>query len=99
MKRMMSAKKIQRSTRPGSVRVVAAAPGSLFAASSVPHAPLISVVEVLHEVEEQRRREREAVDAIQDPAVTGNQRPGVLHAEIALQRGDRDVSDESTHTE
>src|SRR5215510_10680489 len=53
----------------------------------------VQAVEPAHHVEEQGAGEDQAVDAVEDAAVTGDQDAHVLHADVALDEADREVAE------
>src|SRR5262245_29448966 len=58
-----------------------------------------SIVEIPQDVEEQRRRVGEAVEAVEDAAMAGQHGAAVLDAEVALDGGDGDIADETRRAE
>src|SRR3954471_4418825 len=60
---------------------------------------LIHVVEPAHHMKEQRPREDQTVDAIEQPAMTGNERSHVLQPDIPFDHADREISQLSTNAD
>ncbi len=50
-------------------------------------------MQVIEEVEEQRRRNGEAVHPVQDAAVAGDEAAAVLHPQITLEGRNADIAD------
>src|ERR1700704_1950668 len=67
--------------------------GSYDHSSNLVRLPSVHVVEPTHHVEEQRADEDQAVDAIQQSAVTRDQSAHVLDADVALDHADRQISE------
>ena len=59
----------------------------------------MSEVQVSNEMEKQRSRIGQAVDAVKDSSVPGQHGSTILAVQVTLYRGYRDVAEEPTHTD
>src|ERR1700675_994749 len=85
-----------RTVRPSAIRITARTTTAKNRnRSSLTNGFLLMDKEIADEVDEDRRRVSEAIDAVEDAAMTGDQPAGVLDAEIALHRRHSDFAEKA----